>query len=261
MIIKSFKFTMLATGVLTAALSLTACEKSGGENEDLASAQSCLDQVPQNNPASAAACLPLVEGYDSAAANALKCSIYMTSGGLIESKIVNAYNALKNGGDANKEATFMALLSLDVPDVTSAYRTAVTGNQFCKVSTSKGLVFVGATIVAGTYLAKVIKESTGSAINMNDPAGVAAAVQTMLATCSSASPDPACSTDVTTLGATTVALADAYCGNSSADQAVCGKINAAVVAANGDDAKVGKALYCYLAQKSYDAATDACVAN
>ena len=101
--------------------SLVSCE-SADETDDLAKAQECLDAVPQSNPASASECLQYVEKYTSQQASILKCSIYMTSGGLVENKVVSAYKALEDNSIQNKEAAFMGLLALDVPDVNSGFK-------------------------------------------------------------------------------------------------------------------------------------------
>ena len=258
MIDRTLKMATLATLGLAATVLLTSCEGKGRRGRFWPRRKSCLDAVPQSDPGRADQCLPLVQGYSSTEANVLKCSIYMTSGGLVESKIVTAYNALKKTSNTTKEATFMSALALNVPDIDAAYQKAITGNGFCKATGSRGLIYIGAAVVAGTLLMKTA-QSLGTAVDVNDPASVEAAVKDLLHQCTSALPPAACTTDATTLGSTTIALADAYCGTSSADQAVCGKINSAVSSAQGNDARVGKALLCYLNQKTYSPSTNACI--
>ena len=255
------RYPTLILTAFAAALALSSCEQKG-EQEDLASAQDCLDSVSQSDPAAAKACLGLVQGYDSAQANVLKCSIYMTAGGLMENRIVAAYGALKNSSDTNKEATFMALLSLNLPDLNTAYADAQTGNAYCQAAGSKSLAFVGAAVVAGTLLTKLVRDATGTPMNVNDPASAEAAVKSMLQSCTqTVGAAPACSADAASLGATAVVLTNAYCGTASADQDVCGKINSAVAAANGDDARVGQALFCYLHGQTYVPLTNTCANN
>ena len=251
---RSFALTLLITG----ACALTGCEGTG-EQDDLAQAQACLDAVPASNPAAADACLPFVTSYSSPRANALKCSIYMTSGGLIEDKIVRAYQSLKNSGATNKEANFMAALSLTVPTVTAAYAKAQAGNEFCKASGSPGMIYVGAAVLAGTYLNKVIEGVTGGAVDTSDPAAVQAKVQDMLNDCTGPTPDARCADDLPVLGATVVTLADAYCADASANEEVCSTVESTVQSAGSDPAKVGKALFCYLDKKTYDASLDRCL--
>ena len=255
---QSSPFKLLA-GVLMlgGALALTSCEGTG-EQDDLAQAQSCLDGVSSSNPQAAEGCLKYVSGYTSARANGLKCSIYMTAAGLTEDKLVQAYSSLKNSGSANKEANFMAALSLTLPTIDDAYDKTVVGNEFCKISGSPGMVYVGAAVVAGTYLNKVIADLTGSGVNPNDPASIEAKVQTMLTDCTAPTPPASCTANLPTLGQTVLTLSGAYCANASANQDVCGTIDSAVQSAGSDPAKVGQALYCYLDQKTYNASLDIC---
>lgn len=112
------------------------------EQDDLAKAQDCLDKVDQSNPTSADACLQYVAKYDSQQAQILKCSIYMTSGGLVENKIVAAYKALKEDGQTNKHATYMAILSLDQPTAVAALPKAKAANLYCQASGVPGLMYL-----------------------------------------------------------------------------------------------------------------------
>lgn len=243
--------------LIAGTLALTSCEGTG-EQDDLAQAQACLDNVSPSNPQAAQACLQFVSGYSSARANVLKCSIYMTSAGLTEDKIVQAYTSLRTSTATNKEANFMAALSLNLPTIDAAYDTVSTGNAYCKISGSSGMVFVGAAVLAGTYLNKVIASVTGSGVDASDPSAVQNKVQSMLADCTSATPSSACTTDLPTLGNTVLTLSSAYCSSSSANQDVCTPVNDAVQNAGSDPAKIGKALYCYLDKKTYNSSLDMC---
>lgn len=244
----------------TALLALTAtvgvsCTKNS-ESDDLAKAQKCLDEVPQSNPAAADGCLQYVSKHDSQQANILKCSIYMTSGGLVENKVVKAYTALKDSTQTNKEAAFMTVLSLDFPNVTEGYTKAVKADGFCQASGVSGLKYISGVIVAGTYMNKIV-----GGVNVDDPASIQASVQAMLDKCAPTPPtviDASCTTDIATLGATVVTLADSYCDNSSADQSVCSQVNSAVAAAGGNTSNVGLALFCYLNKKTFNSTTQQC---
>jgi hypothetical protein len=251
-----FKMTLLKRSALAALATCFLCAFSCAkqESDDLAKAQECLDNVPQSDPEQAMNCLPYVEKYTSQQADILKCSIYMTSGGLIENKVIAAYNALKDSSIANKEAAYMAALSLDLPagDLNAAYTKAVSANEFCAASGVPGLVYISSVIVAGTYMNKTIKDLTGSAIDINDPNGLSTAVSDMLASCTSDPPDPKCTSDLPTLGQTTITLASSYCGQADHDDDVCSKINSAVEAAGGSAAGVGQALFCYLKNMTYN---------
>jgi hypothetical protein len=224
--------------------------------DDLAKAQECLDQVQEADPTTADNCLQYVAKYDSQQANILKCSIYMTSGGLMENKVVQAIEALDDAAVQNKEAAYMSILSLDKPSIPAGYTKAVEGNAFCQASGVPGLQYIGGLVVAGSYMANTMN-TLGITLDINNPD---AAVQNLINQCTSATPPAACSSDAATLGETVSTLADSYCGSSSADNDVCNDINAAVTAAGADSADIGRAIFCYLEtpSKQYDPATDLC---
>ena len=239
-------------------ITTVACAKK--ESDDLAKAQACLDNVPQSNPTAADACYQYAEKYTSQQANILKCSIKMTSGGMVESKVTAAYKTLKDSTQTNKTAGYMAALSLDLPDINSAYGKAVVANEFCKQSGVPGLVYISSIVVAGTYMNKVIAalSGTGTPIDINNPASMNAAVTDMLTKCNANPPDASCTTDLPTLGAAVTTVAGSYCEKSNADQAVCASVNSAVTGANGDSAQVGQALFCYLQGHTYNTGTHVC---
>lgn len=238
-------------------LSTLSCSKNK-EMEDLAKAQKCLDEVSESNPESAASCMQYVEKHSSQQANILKCAIKMTSGGLMESKIVAAYNAMEDNSIANKEAAFMTALSLDLPDVTTAYATAVDANDYCQASGLPGLRYLSGLVVSGTYANMVIETLTGNPIDITDPAAIDTAVDALLNACTGSPPDPACTADLATVGTVVTTLAQSYCNGSNADANACKEINDAVDAAGGDAAAVGQALFCYLGGKTYNIITGEC---
>lgn len=246
------KLIWLAT--LSFALTLTACKKS--ESDDIARAQDCLDNVPESNPDKALECLTYVEKYSSQQANILLCSIYITSGGLMETKIAKGYTILKDSTQGSQSASFMTLLALDFPNVDAGYTKAVSAKTYCDASGVPGLKYLGNIVMAGSYMAKTMAHIPGGgAIDINDPASVDTAVQNLLNQCAPASPatpDPSCATDIAQLGDTVVTIADSYCSSSSADASVCDQIDSAVESAGGASAAVGQALLCYLSNKTYD---------
>ncbi len=256
---KKLMFTGFATLSSVILLSCT----SGQEMDDLAKAQKCLDEVPQSSPASADACLQYVEKYSSQQANILKCSIYMTSGGLMESKIVDAYKALKDNTQTNKEAAYMVILSLDKPDVDSGYSKAKNADEFCQASGVSGLRYLSGIIVAGTYMRKVAEAVPGgAAIDLSDPNSVNTVVNNLLQQCAPAGsdPDPACFADgeINTLGTAVVNLANSFCGTQGADQAVCSDVRSALEQAGANTADTGQAILCYLSGKTYDPVSQQC---
>ena len=120
------KFAFIA--LVLSSWALISCEKN--ESDDINKAQKCLDEVRESNPDDALKCLEFVKAYDSQQANILKCSIYISSGGLMETKITKGYNILKDSSQTNKSASFMAVLALDYPTVSAGYDKAVLASGF-----------------------------------------------------------------------------------------------------------------------------------
>jgi hypothetical protein len=251
---------VLAAVLTTAMLFTLGCNQ---EQDDLGKAQSCLDNVPESDPTQADSCLQFVEKYDSQQAQILKCSIYMTSGGLVEAKVVAAYKALKNSTLTNKSAAYMAALSLDLPTVAAAYDKAVLADTYCQATGVPGLAYLSSLIKTGTAFNLTITSLPGSTgpIDITDPASVDTAVTNLLNLCAPAGGgalDPACDDKRPAIGQATLDLETQYCANSSADQNVCASINSAVQAAGGDPDHVGQALFCYLGGHGYTPATNLC---
>ncbi len=249
---------VLSVFLLTIGLVASGCVEKD-ETNNLAKAQECLDNVSQSNPTEATECLSYIEDYDSQQANILKCGIYMTSGGLIENKIVKAYEVMENSTVTNKEAAYMSILSLDKSTVTEGYTKALLADKFCQLTEVKGLMYLSGVIVAGTYLNKTIQTITGNAIDINDPSSINTAVNTMLAACTASPPtDAACTSDLATVGTVISSLASSYCASNSADKDVCSDINSAVDAAGGSSTNVGQALLCYMNNKTFNSSTGYC---
>jgi hypothetical protein len=232
-------------------VALTSCQKKG-EQDDLAKAQACLDAVPVTAPSKADDCMPLLKDYNDQQALILRCSIEMTSGGLVETKIIKAYNALKDDAQTNKTAAFMAALALDNPNINDGYTKAVIADGYCQATGVGGLQYLSSVILAGTFMNKV-----AGGINITNPAGAQTAIDTLISQCVT-TPDPSCTDNLPALGATVISLAGSYCDGSNADQNVCGQVNSAVTAAGGNTTAVGQALLCYLNNKTYNPATQLC---
>ena len=242
--------------VTIAALGLSLLSCNQDEMDDLAKAQQCLDKVPQSDPGKAAACLPFVAKHTSQQANILKCSIYMTSGGLTENKMVAAYKAVDNTSNNNREAAFMSLLALNVPDVTTGYNTAVTADGFCQLTGVPGLQYISGIIKIGSFMTKTM--AAYSTIDFNDPAAVSTAVSDLITRCNADPRDASCPTDLSGIGSSASVLAEGYCSADASDSEVCENINAAVDAANGNPNAIGDAMMCYLGNKTYNVATGKC---
>ncbi len=236
-------------------LTLVSCKQD--EMNDLAKAQKCLDEVPQANPEAANACLPYVLKYDSQQADILKCSIYMTSGGLVETKMVAAYKAVEDKANNNREAAFMSILALNKPNVNSGYDTAVIADTYCQKTGVPGLQYISGIVKIGSFMAKTIA-SFNSTIDFNDTAAVTVAVNDLVTKCNTDPRPTECAGDLAAIGESAAVLSEGYCSADNADSEVCENINAAVDASNGDNSKVGDALMCFLGNKTYNATTGKC---
>lgn len=237
-------------------LTLVACNQ---EQDDLAKAQDCLDKVSDDNPTAATECLQYVEKYTSQQANILKCGIHMTAGGLIESKLVKAYEALKKSSLGNKSAAFMTILSLDLPNVDQAFDRAKSADVFCQSAGIPGLQYLSSVVLSGTAMNYTIKQLTGNGIDVSNPSSVDSAVQNMLTNCTGDPLPAACETALPTLGSAAISLSSNYCDSSSADQDVCSGINKSADETGGDPTKAGQALLCYLKKSTYNPATNTCL--
>lgn len=254
------KSHVLLAALAVMSLGLVSCEQAQ-ESDDLAKAQKCLDEVPASNPAAASNCLHHVEKYSSQQANILKCSIHMTSGGLIENKIVKAYEALKGGNitPQNRTAAYMAMLSLDVPNASDGYTKAQLADPFCQATGVPGLRFLSGVIVAGSWMAKSIAALPGNVEIgqiIDNPTAISSAINDLLdpATgCNSPAPPAPCDTaeEMSQLGLAVANLSVSYCANEEADASVCEEINQAKEAAGNNSTDIGQAMLCFLKGKGF----------
>lgn len=248
--------TLLVVSGFGLALSLLGCKAQ--EDDDLSKAQACLDSVSESHPEDADDCMPYVEKYTSQQANILKCSILITSGGLMENKIVKASAILKDSTQTNKTMSFMSVLSLNVPNVTKGYEKAVEANEYCEQSGVSGLKYLSNIIVAGTYFAKTMDSLGITGLDPTNAASVNTAAQALLADCAGATPSAACTSDATTVGNAVISISTSYCASSGASKEVCDQISDTMDQTNGNPAAVGAALFCVLAKKTYNASTGLC---
>jgi hypothetical protein len=242
------KLLVLALGlILSTAVS---CKKT--EADDLADAQACLDKVPESDPAQADLCMAKINEYTSQQAMILKCAITLASGGLMENKILKAYNALKDDTQTNKNAAFMAALTLDVPDINTGYDKAVKADGYCQQTGISSYKYLSGVVLAGTFMSKI-----AGSIDITNPSAAQTAVTNLINQCVTA-PTSTCTDNLPALGGAVTNLAGSYCVGSNADQNVCGQINSAVNAAGSDPTNVGKALLCYMNNKTFNPADGLC---
>lgn len=254
--IRQGSFLLLLVGLT---LSLASCDDK--EQDNLAKAQQCLDKIDQNTPTSADACMEFIESYDSQQANIIKCGITLTSGGLVDSKIVQAANVLSDESVANKEAVYMTIFALDTP-ATTGFTKANKAEEYCQASGVPGFKYISSLVLAGTTLAKMLSELSIT-VTITDPSSVNTAITDLLTQCNVASPTtpPAACTDpenAQALGETAMTLASGYCNSQEADSEVCHNFTEAVDAAGSDPDAVGVAVLCYLNRKTYNVSTGQC---
>jgi hypothetical protein len=206
---------MLSTLTCFLFLGLLGCEDK--DTNAVAKAQECLDKA--RVAADAAACRGLIEGKSSQQAYIVRCSIEFVAGGLITSKIAQAFTEQKNAG-SNKEATLMSFLSLgDKP-------TADNAAAYCKLSGIPGLIYLANLSVIGTYMTVLLNE-----VDRNNPS-------VFLANCQ-ANPD---NCNDTAIGTAVISIADSYCTGANSSSDVCGKVNAAITA-NSSPEEVARQFY------------------
>lgn len=235
---------LILTTVFTLVAFISGCNSD--ESDNIAKAQECLNAVPQSNPASASKCLQFVEQYDSQQANILKCSIHLTSGGLMEDKVIAAYNALKTTSFSSPNATFLTVMALDVPDNDEGLIKAQKANEFCLKTGVSSIKTVASYILVGSTINALLPDNTDPTTGPGQ-----AALAAELNTCATTPATPGC--DPASIGAAAETIATSYCTTSSADEAICADIDAAIAGSNGSDEEIGEAVYCYLNGGTYAA--------
>jgi hypothetical protein len=226
---------------------LSGCETT--ETDNIAKAQKCLDEVPEANYPTAENCMQFVKDYDSQQANILKCSIKMTAGGLVESRIVNAYEAIKSqSSDSNKVAIYMSMLGL------TDHAVAVEANNYCIASGVSGLIYISGIILAGTNLTQ-----TWGIDPTADASTIASDLHTHLDPCLSSGTGCPSAAQLNEMGSTALTIANSYCASPSADKDACSAITDAVDSVGGDTSHLGDALMCYIGGKTYDTVGGTCI--
>jgi hypothetical protein len=246
----------IAVLISVVALAFATSCKTNQENDDLAKAQKCLDEV--TDPSQAESCLTMVGDYSSQQALVLKCGIILTWGGLMENKVIAAYNALKDNSQTNKAASFMAAIALDKTDINVGYARAQQADPYCQATGVPGLKYLSGVILAGSYMNVSIAAVTGSPVDITDPAALNTAVNDYITKCGANPPDASCPADASTLGSAALGLSSSYCSGSGANQDVCNQIDGAVNSAGGDPAAVGQAVLCYMNNKTFNPGTGQC---
>lgn len=235
---------VLLTTVFTMVAIISGCNSD--ESDNIAKAQECLNAVPQSDPGRADECLQFVNAYDSQQANILKCSIYLTSGGLMENKVIAAYNALKTTSFSSPNATFLTVMALDVPDNAGGLVKAQAAQEFCNKTGVSSIKTVASYILVGSTINNLLPDGTDPTTGPGQ-----AALAAELNTCATAPATPGC--EPAAIGAAAETIATNYCSTESADEAICADIESAIAGSNGSDEEIGEAVYCYLNGGTYAA--------
>ncbi|NQZ01374.1 MAG: hypothetical protein HRT45_11990 [Bdellovibrionales bacterium] len=229
----------------------------GCEDEELsaiAEAQSCLDSIPIDIDQTeddkglsrgtiwqkAVDCADPIEKYDSQQASIIKCGAYLTGGGIDTSRILDAAQALNDGG-SNSESIYLAALTLNRPDETEANTTlAQQAQSACNKTKLDAYIFLGNMAATGTALSAAFG---GAGIpNLDDPSSIDPAdIDQAINDCVG---DSACEE---TIAEAAVEIADTYCGSSAGqDDEVCSDIQDAIDSAGGDTSILTESLLCLL---------------
>ncbi len=211
---------------------------------DLAKAQQCMDRVVDSAPDTALNCYELIASYDSQQANIIKCSAYLTAGGLTTSKLKEAYKTLDTDDSSlavSKESVFMGALALNNPNATEGLARAKAANGFCIRSGIKGLRYISDLALIGSQLSEL---AGGFALPPT-----AGEISTAITNCRA---DAA--TCAAVLGPSTAALADGYCATSDPDEKICSVVNNVNNVADSNEA-LTEALLCAFEKKTYSNGT------
>ncbi|MCB0384243.1 MAG: hypothetical protein KDD43_02525 [Bdellovibrionales bacterium] len=203
----------LAAGL---ALGLAGCESD--ETNAISKAQRCLDDA--RTAAAAKACRGLVDGKTSQQAMIVRCAIEVVSGGLITSRVSQAFQELENSTN-DKEATMMGIMAND--DGPTAAETAAA---YCNASGISGLQYLANLSVVGTYMVAAVGSWNGDG-------------QALINQC--APPTNGCNDAA--IGTAIISIGQSYCGGQDADEEMCNEINQAIATGGGDPATVAQQLY------------------
>jgi hypothetical protein len=216
-------------------LVLMGCESE--ESDKIHQAQACLDAVPDDQYTTASKCANHLNGINTKQAWILRCSIDFLSGGLTTTRIMNAYKELDGQRGEDKEAYFMATLSL------ASTSAADSAFETCEKSGVNSLKYIASLSRAGTHLSAAVPglldaiSSAGSDYQVDE-----IEMDTALTNCKNK--DPSC--DKAAIGESVKGLTDSYCAGDNADAEVCGDIEKAVKASDGSSSSIGDLMICLL---------------
>ncbi len=191
-------------------LSTLACKE-----ESLFDAQACLNRVDENVQADVLACLNGVQNLNSPEANAIKCSILLTAGGITTARMVNAFKQQ----DSGSESSMMTDFSFNkYPTPTENKTKATEARDICKLSGEKGLIGISSFSSIGTLLCK-------GALTCSNASP--AAVNTLLDDC--ATLNNCSQADKDEIGETVIVMNEVYCSGANTESTECQTLSSALV--------------------------------
>ena len=228
--------TQIMAGLVLLTAILVACTNSNQKEVDaMAKAQQCLDQVSDSDPTTATNCLTYTTPYNSQRAYLMRCSIYLTAGGLVTSRMLSAYNTSQDPSvsSSEKQAVYVGLLAFAYPNnVANAYTAALNAQSVCAQTGDAGFIFVSNMSVIGSLANSVWgslnSSTTGIDFTNLSPSAISTDIQQAVSYCtsnpSSATCDP---TNIAAAATAAATVATSYCAgnNSSSIQGFCNSVD------------------------------------
>lgn len=215
--------TRLVGGLLISffALFFVGCETE--DDNKLASAQECLDNLRDSDaPSVAQNCANKVAGLSSPESYVIRCSVDFFLGGVTSSDITDAFNAYETAPANLKAATLMAGFAQTSPAF------AQTTFDDCVKSEVPSLIYIATISQVGTLMTDASGGSTDPAVFLPICAG-------------GGSP-----CDEVAIGTAVTTMYSSYCIGDAADTSVCKDIATAIAAGGSDPVAVANALYAAL---------------
>lgn len=214
--------------IVASSLFNVSCEDD--DDNKLASAQECFDNLPDSAPdAAAQACEAKIAGLTSPESYVLRCSVRFFLGGVKTTNIIAAFDAMEGASSNLKAATLMT--KLKQTNLTFAEST----RDACKQSQVSSLDFLATVSFTGTAML----DGTGATfVDINNP--TSGEITAMLSDCASGGCNNAA------IGTAVVSMYDSYCLGDTATTPVCSDIYSAIQTGGGDPATIADKLFDYL---------------
>ena len=216
---QQFAFLILGLSVM---LFAAGCETD--EDNKVAQAQECLNQLRDDDPgvsSAAEACENKLGNVNNQQSNIVRCSARFIVGGVTTSGMLAAFDDYNNASQNDKPGVLMGALAQTTPALAASTYSA------CVASGIPSLIYVAAVSQAGTIMSAAAGD-TNPAVFLNycetTPGG--------------------CSNEV--IGQTAVTLYDNYCLGDAKETPICTDVASAIAGGNGNYAAIAEALYIIL---------------